>query len=356
MSVQVPPPVRAPLFEGPLDIVGDVHGELDALMALLARLGYDHEGRHPRGRRLVFVGDLCDRGPDSPGVLNRVLEWVDAGRAQCVLGNHELNLLRHAPKPANGWFFDSDHDHARGRFLDCRRVTASERGALVSALGRLPLALERPDLRVVHACWHHPSLDAFERLPFRLAWTKAYAVFETMIEHSFAVDGGSAAMDLAFERIEPLLDEAEPFFAQASFSEEQRAHLNLLAEGYERYQMGNPLRVLTSGVELRTPVPYFASHRWRVTERVRWWEHYSDPVPVVIGHYWRRPPGVAERIEGKPSLVADDRVWLGPAAKVLCVDFSVGARNGSGRPGDRHPARGALAAWRSDTGELVYDR
>ena len=61
----------APLPPGPVDIVGDVHGELGALDALLDRLGYVR-GRHPEGRRLVFVGDLIDRGPDSAGVLERV--------------------------------------------------------------------------------------------------------------------------------------------------------------------------------------------------------------------------------------------------------------------------------------------
>ncbi|TFG86728.1 MAG: hypothetical protein E4H19_04725, partial [Chromatiales bacterium] len=57
----------APLQSGALDIVGDVHGELDALHDLLARLGYDKDGSHPDHRHLVFVGDLGDRGPDSPG-------------------------------------------------------------------------------------------------------------------------------------------------------------------------------------------------------------------------------------------------------------------------------------------------
>ena len=54
------------LPEGPLDIVGDIHGEIAALEQLLAHLGYDGQGNHPEGRRLVFVGDFCDRGPDSP--------------------------------------------------------------------------------------------------------------------------------------------------------------------------------------------------------------------------------------------------------------------------------------------------
>ncbi|WP_231867716.1 metallophosphoesterase [Snodgrassella sp. CFCC 13594] len=59
--------VNSPLFRtlpqhDALDIVGDVHGEWSALTHLLHHLGYDDLGRHPQGRKLVFVGDLCDRG------------------------------------------------------------------------------------------------------------------------------------------------------------------------------------------------------------------------------------------------------------------------------------------------------
>lgn len=68
---------------GPLDIVGDIHGEIDALHSLLAHLGYDAQGRHPDGRTLVFVGDFCDRGPDSPAVLARVAHLVAGGRIAC---------------------------------------------------------------------------------------------------------------------------------------------------------------------------------------------------------------------------------------------------------------------------------
>ena len=50
-----------PLFDGPIDIIGDVHGEIGALHSLLTHLGYDSEGDHPQGRRLVFVGDLTDQ-------------------------------------------------------------------------------------------------------------------------------------------------------------------------------------------------------------------------------------------------------------------------------------------------------
>ncbi|MGC3002449.1 polynucleotide kinase-phosphatase [Streptomyces sp. G35A] len=79
---------------GPFDIIGDVHGCSAELEALLAELGYA-DGVHPEGRTAVFVGDLVDRGPDSPGVLRRVMAMVKSGNALCVPGNHENKFGRH---------------------------------------------------------------------------------------------------------------------------------------------------------------------------------------------------------------------------------------------------------------------
>jgi len=90
---------------GPFDIIGDVHGCADELMALLLKLGYEvkfsgqGEGRQamttaPKGRRVVFVGDLVDRGPNSPDVLRIVMAMVGAGQAFCVPGNHDVKLVR----------------------------------------------------------------------------------------------------------------------------------------------------------------------------------------------------------------------------------------------------------------------
>ncbi|MFJ6185958.1 polynucleotide kinase-phosphatase [Streptomyces sp. NPDC092295] len=78
---------------GPFDIIGDIHGCRSELETLLGKLGYE-DGAHPGGRTAVFVGDLVDRGPDSPGVLRRVMGMVAAGNALCVPGNHENKLGR----------------------------------------------------------------------------------------------------------------------------------------------------------------------------------------------------------------------------------------------------------------------
>ncbi len=87
---------------GPFDIVGDVHGCRDELAALLVQLGYRTETaegagavfRHPQGRKAVFLGDLVDRGPDTPGVLRLVMAMVEAGSTLCVPGNHDMKLMR----------------------------------------------------------------------------------------------------------------------------------------------------------------------------------------------------------------------------------------------------------------------
>ncbi|MFJ8464289.1 polynucleotide kinase-phosphatase [Streptomyces swartbergensis] len=81
-------------FTGPFDIIGDIHGCSAELEALLGKLGYI-DGVHPEGRTAVFVGDLVDRGPDSPGVLRRVMAMVKSGNALCVPGNHENKYGRY---------------------------------------------------------------------------------------------------------------------------------------------------------------------------------------------------------------------------------------------------------------------
>jgi protein phosphatase len=86
---------------GPFDIVGDVHGCFDELVELMSKLGYEvttanetYTVTAPEGRRLVFVGDLVDRGPGTVQVLRLVSSMVESGQAFCVPGNHDIKLVR----------------------------------------------------------------------------------------------------------------------------------------------------------------------------------------------------------------------------------------------------------------------
>lgn len=95
--------VREPLYNnrkqehGPFDLIGDIHGCFDELLLLLQSLGYEDTptgARHPQGRKAMFLGDLVDRGPKTPEVLDLVMNMVASGDALAVPGNHEIKLMR----------------------------------------------------------------------------------------------------------------------------------------------------------------------------------------------------------------------------------------------------------------------
>ncbi len=81
--------VRAVTFDGPVAVIGDIHGRLDLLDALLARIGT---------LPIVVVGDVCDRGPDTRGVIDRLVARGAIG----VMGNHDLWLA--------AWAADEGYD------------------------------------------------------------------------------------------------------------------------------------------------------------------------------------------------------------------------------------------------------
>ena len=161
------------LPEGRLDIIGDVHGEIEALTKLLSVLGYSTAGVHPSGRRLVFVGDLTDRGPDSPAVIDFVSQLVADERGYCVLGNHDLNLLLELEKHDNGWFYGDAFEHD-GKLIPQRLADDDVRTRTLDFFRTLPVALERPGLRVVHAYWDQDAISRVRGEPDVKALFKQY--------------------------------------------------------------------------------------------------------------------------------------------------------------------------------------
>ncbi len=106
MVLREPLSVNRKWDSGPFDIIGDVHGCGNELRTLLLELGYtvteipqpnghtDYEVTPPPGRKAIFLGDLVDRGPDTPGVLRLAMHMVEAGHALCVSGNHDAKLWK----------------------------------------------------------------------------------------------------------------------------------------------------------------------------------------------------------------------------------------------------------------------
>lgn len=339
-----------PLPPTPLDIVGDVHGELQALTELLARAGYDPDGVHPEGRSLVFVGDLVDRGPDSPGVVALVRRLIAAGRAQAVLGNHELNLLRGQRKPGNDWFWGEDAAHDL-RYRPFAFAAAAQREELLAFFDGLPLMLARPDLRVVHAAWHSGSVAR-------------------MLDEPALAAGGQLAHFRQWEARAEAVLAAEDWVGRARAEKAAWRHrlhdatvempmLDAVGQLDEARQMLNPLRVLTSGVERRADAPFHAGGQWRFVQRVPWWDDYADEVPVVVGHYWRQYLPLARAAQGKGDADLFEGIapmsWLGPRGRVFCIDYSVGGRYQERRAG-QVGARTRLGMLRWPERSLLFDR
>jgi hypothetical protein len=153
------------------DVIGDVHGQFDKLVALLAHLGYRDNGgtwRHP-DRSVIFVGDLIDRGPKQVATVDLVRGMVEAASARCVMGNHEFNAIAWAtPDPDHPGKFLRDHHKPGNRaqhsaFLDEVECTPRQK-EITNWFMTLPLWLDLGGLRIVHACWHQSSMEQLRPL------------------------------------------------------------------------------------------------------------------------------------------------------------------------------------------------
>jgi hypothetical protein len=291
------------------DIIGDIHGHADALEALLVHLGYTQTRgawRHPE-RQALFVGDFIDRGPKQRESVDLVRRMVDAGSAQAVMGNHEFNAIAwFLPDPeCPGEYLRRHHSskyadnnqHQHQAFLSAVEGTSLHK-ELVTWFQTLPLFLDLPELRLVHACWH-PAALAYLR-PHLTSDNRM--TFETTVQSSREPD-----------------DEAEKDTPELT--------------------VFKAVEALLKGIEVPLPSPYKffdkdGHERDRV--RVRWWDNdaadyrraamlpddgralfpqipvpphtligHDGGKPVFVGHYW---------LTGAPALLSN---------KVACVDYSV---------------------------------
>ncbi|ULJ60940.1 metallophosphoesterase [Wielerella bovis] len=329
----------------PLDIIGDVHGQIEALQNLLHYLGYTPAGKHPQGRKLVLVGDLVDRGPDSPAVLDLFRQIHLAGNAFMVLGNHEINLLMHEPKDGSGWFFDCRVEKDSYHYAPWQRLPEKQRNSLIQFLQQQPLILQRPDLRIVHAAWLPQSIEKIKE------------------------NQNSNIIQLIQEWDDELhcCIKHAPWFDD--YLEEQRQYAHGLENNcvpppmlhatatHDIYRSSrHPVRALTCGIEKAADAPFFAGGRWRFSVRNPWWEDYTDSADVVIGHYWRTWHNLSQPKHRENIFTMPPHHWHGARKNVFCVDFSVGARWRDRKKGIT-PAQSdfRLAALRYPEKTLMFD-
>ncbi len=336
------------LEDCPVDIIGDIHGEYLALDTLLQTLGYSTRGDHPDGRKLIFTGDLVDRGPDSPAVMNKVIQLVERGVAHCVLGNHELNILRRVHKGGNNWILDAGE--SEGLRAGQLMATPMDAKKYIEFIDTLPFALVGPHLRVVHACWDNQAISALRDVQL-----ESSGIGELYRQTESEIVERMRSLPVARNKLQELEE-----YSASLIDPQWNAHtLPAHAEVDMALQMENPLRVLTTSEEVIADKPFWAAGKWRMTERAPWWNHYDCKVPVVIGHFWRMFDDDARRITGMFGADVFEGVsshaWMGKHNNVYCVDYSVGQRHLERKRESSEVFHGKLAALRYPEWEVVHD-
>ncbi|MBX7168119.1 MAG: metallophosphoesterase [Pirellulales bacterium] len=276
------------------DLIGDIHGHADELEALLQQLGYrpqDGVYAHPE-RRVIFLGDFIDRGPQIARVLELAQAMVAAGTALAVLGNHELNALafhtanRHEPGACLRPHTEKNiHQH-------CQTLTQLDHAQRTAALDwfrTLPLWLELDGLRVIHACWDDSAQQQV-----------ASALADGPLTDEFLHAACSPLGEL-YEPVETLLKGRElelpdglQFLDKDGHprsSIRARWYLPPVGQTYRSYALqADPVACeLPLAVNARQANGY-----------------PTDAPPVFFGHYWLSAP--------RPTVLANN---------VACIDYSV---------------------------------
>lgn len=148
------------------DIIGDIHGQAEKLKALLSLLGYKETAKgwqHPK-YKVIFVGDFIDRGPQQLETLHIVKTMIDAGNAQAVMGNHELNAIGWlTPCPNQPGNFLRPHTAKNHKqhvaFLDQIGENTLQHSQWVEWFRQLPVFLDLGNIRVIHACWDSKAIS-----------------------------------------------------------------------------------------------------------------------------------------------------------------------------------------------------
>jgi hypothetical protein len=262
------------------DIVGDIHGHANALHRLLGMLGYSETNdafSHPE-RTMLFVGDFIDRGPEQREALRVVRRMCETGSARAVLGNHEFNAIGWVTPDGGDYLREHSKTHKRqhAEFLAQVGEGSDEHHSAVRWFKTLPVWLDLPGLRIVHACWHEPSCRALRQcLDERGCFTEA-GLRESFRKRSAA---GDAAEILLKGPEEPLPDGI--FFCDKDGHGRQEVRVRWWDDS------ANTFRRAALGMEGR-------EHELPDTELPMLFR-YPETKPVFFGHYW---------LQGKPRLTA----------------------------------------------------
>jgi bis(5'-nucleosyl)-tetraphosphatase (symmetrical) len=113
--------------------IGDIQGCAPSLKSLVKKI--------PKDSKMIFLGDLVNRGPSSLGTLRQLKSLQEQGRIECLLGNHDLHLLA----------IDAGLRKTKGLDTVSAILKAPDRAELIHWLRHRPMALSNGKVITVHA-------------------------------------------------------------------------------------------------------------------------------------------------------------------------------------------------------------
>lgn len=285
------------------DIIGDIHGHATELEQLLLKMDYEpyKKGfRHPDKRTVLFVGDFIDRGLEQRRTLEIVRSMIDEEDAKAVMGNHEFNAICYATQMPNGSYaraHNSKHGNQHHRFLEAFPFGSTAYNEQISFFRSLPLWMDLPELRLVHAQWYQPWID-------RLS---PYLDSQNCLNDPelITIYGENRKSDEVYKAVDGLLKGSEQSISNLGMSfgdkdgnkrEEARIHWWRLGDGPEKV----------------FAIPKDRVKNWRILDQAEvenMHYKYEDSKPVFFGHYW-----LNENIQSD--------YMINPNA--VCLDYSVG--------------------------------
>ena len=289
------------------DVIGDIHGHYDYLVGLLSKLGYrEHEGvwsHHER--QAVFVGDFIDRGPEQWNVLTTVRDMVASGSALAVMGNHEFNSIAYAtenPHEPGEMCRRNNDDNKEQHAAFLEQLSPAQQIEANEWFMTLPLWLELPGLRVVHAFWSDESVELVRSWLGGDRFTKLDQIVEA------STKGTAAYQHVELLLKGPEIDISDGRYQFRSFFDKERRQRHKMRVRWWS-ESHNFLHQLFDLNVLSPEVLQAIDASQLVDERDRSYL-YTGETPVIFGHHWRSPRGI------------EDHQLVDFATNAICVDFS----------------------------------
>lgn len=280
------------------DLIGDIHGYASVLKKLLKKLGYKWRSgvfRHSN-RKVIFVGDYIDRGPEIRETIYLIRSMVDAGEAIALMGNHEYNAIMYNEPDGSGGYLRPHTSKNKKQHLETLQQFEGKENDyhnIIQWFKELPIFFEDDEIRAIHACWDQQMVEELKNY-----------TSDNVLKNPHIQQAGQENTRL-YTLMDDLLKGKEVALPVGITFRDK--------DGHERTEMRvrwwlNPEEVSFREWSINRDIN--GLNEMKVPQEFHDIPHYEeDRNPVFFGHYW---------LHGTPGI---------QRSNVCCLDYSIGKQD-----------------------------